>query len=227
MDAIKNKAMRKKRLAAGMAWRVFAVGAVLLPVRLLDAQEEPPKEKAPVEKRDAALDNLGQKLVRKAIDESEEDVMSTMIRLMGESARRLELDFDAGEDTQAVQRRVLEELDSAIKEAAARTRRNKSQNPSSSSDKRRKPSDQQPGGQAAKEGDGEKGKGSADGSSESATQLTEAAKAGGELKESRRAWGNLPPREREEVIQGAEENSLERYRQWIDRYYRALQESDE
>jgi len=201
--------------------------ALVRPPPAAHAQDEPPPEKPAPQKGDAALDDLGQKLVRKAIDESEEDVMSVMIRLMGESARRLELDFDCGEETQAVQRRVLEELDSAIKEAAARTRRNKSQDASSSSDKRRKSSDQQPGGQAAKENEGEKGQATAEGTSESATQLTEAAKAGGDLKESRRAWGNLPPRERDEVIQGADENSLERYRQWIERYYRALQESDE
>lgn len=217
-----------RSLVAAAVPRVItaAVVWIVLPASL--AQEEAAKEKPTPAKGDAALDELGQKLMRKVIDDSPEDVMAAMIRLMGESARRLEVDFDAGEETQAVQRRVLEELDSAIKEAASRRRRSAPQDQSSASaDKRRKPADTQAGGRGKKEGEGNKGAGPAEGSSESATQLTEAAKSGGELKESRRAWGHLPPRERDEVIQGAEENSLERYRQWIERYYRALQESAE
>jgi hypothetical protein len=51
--------------------------------------------------------------------------------------------------------------------------------------------------------------------------------AGGELREFRRAWGHLPMREREEIIQGIAESFLERYREWIERYYRALQETEE
>jgi hypothetical protein len=41
----------------------------------------------------------------------------------------------------------------------------------------------------------------------------------------RRSWGHLPQRDREEVIQGIGEACLERYRVWIERYYRALQET--
>lgn len=206
----------------------WATIACLLIGAAAPAQEEPlPQPRPPEEKRDAALDELGKKLVRKVVDDSEEDVMAAMIRLMGESAERLELDFDCGEETQDVQRRVLEELDSAIKEAASRRRRTPPSSQSSSSDKRRKPGESQPGGKSKGEGEEKQGTASGENSSETATPLTEAAKSGGDLKESRRAWGNLPPRERDEVIQGAEENSLERYRQWIDRYYRALQESAE
>ena len=49
----------------------------------------------------------------------------------------------------------------------------------------------------------------------------------GDLREVRGTWGHLPMRDREEVIQGIGETFLERYREWIERYYRALQESDE
>jgi hypothetical protein len=47
----------------------------------------------------------------------------------------------------------------------------------------------------------------------------------GELIDVRRAWGHLPMREREEIIQGVNEEFLEEYREWVERYYRALQES--
>lgn len=189
--------------------------------------EKLPPAAEPAQEDDAALDDLGKKLVRKVFDDSEEDVMTAMIRLMGESAERLEVDFDCGEETQDLQRRVMEELDSAIKEAAARRRRTPPSSQSASSDKRQRPGTPQPGGKSKNEGEGKEGDASADAAGVSVTQLTDAAKAGGELKESRRAWGNLPPRERDEVIQGAAEDSLERYRQWIEQYYRALQESPE
>jgi hypothetical protein len=50
---------------------------------------------------------------------------------------------------------------------------------------------------------------------------------GGDLQDLRRAWGHLPMREREEIIQGVGERYLERYRDWIERYYRTLQETDD
>ena len=49
----------------------------------------------------------------------------------------------------------------------------------------------------------------------------------GDLQETRRSWGLLPQRERDEMIQGSSEGYIERYREWIERYYRALQESGE
>lgn len=209
----------------------LALLAGLFAATALPAQEQPPRPDAdpprPPQPRDAAAEDLGKRLIRKVYDPSEEDVMDRLIRLMGESAQRLEVDFDPGEETQSVQRRVMDELDFAIREAAARRRRSSAPSQSASADKRRRPGDPQPGGSSRNDGREQQGDSSPDANAESATPLTDAAKSGGELKDTRRAWGNLPPRERDEVVQGAEENSLERYRQWIERYYRALQESAE
>ncbi|MFQ5495803.1 MAG: hypothetical protein ACE5EX_10530, partial [Phycisphaerae bacterium] len=55
----------------------------------------------------------------------------------------------------------------------------------------------------------------------------EADPRGAPFRELRRGWGHLPGREREELIQGISERYLDRYREWIERYYRALQEVDE
>lgn len=57
--------------------------------------------------------------------------------------------------------------------------------------------------------------------------MADRAPADGDIHELRRTWGHLPMREREEIIQGIGESFLERYRDWIERYYRALQEAED
>jgi hypothetical protein len=150
--------------------------------------------------------------------------MAGVIRMMKEVAAKLEIQFDAGESTQVLQRRILSQLDEAIKTAAAQRRPNRKNEPMPGGDKRRMP--QRTAENAKKKADGQKRTADAaksgdavPGAGAGQTSLT-----GGSLEESRRSWGNLPSRERDEVIQGSGERFLERYRAWIERYYRALQE---
>lgn len=174
----------------------------------------------PEEKRES---DLSRRLVREAGGEQADDVMSEIIRLMEASSRRLEIDFDTGPQTEAVQEEILKNLDLAIAEASRRTRSRSSGPPSSSSDKRRRP-----------ESKGETDKSRKTGATSDAKEASEEAPPGvrpeavqlpsGELRELRSGWGNLPLREREEMIQGSDEAFLDRYREWIERYYRALQE---
>ena len=53
----------------------------------------------------------------------------------------------------------------------------------------------------------------------------DATAPGGDLDARRRAWGHLPMRERDEILQGLSDQYLQRYRVWIERYYKALQEA--
>ncbi len=185
------------------------------------------QEKSPGSESDKKDDRLGQRLIRKAVANADEDVMEGVVRLMKEAAHRLEIDFDAGDETQTVQRRIIDRLDNAIKIAASRRRPRRHSSRASSADKRRMPK--------GKPRTVDKGKPSSveqDDASPSSTIDARAAAAGGvstggELRELRRTWGHLPMREREEIIQGIAESFLERYREWIERYYRALQETEE
>ena len=171
------------------------------------------------------VDDLGERLKRKAITDSDEDLMSEIIRLMNEASRRLGLELDAGEGTQATQGAILKKIDEAIQHAAQNRRRKKSSASQSSSDKRVMPK------RTARSEPAPAGKD--DDAQDSAS--TKAADEGGDprvgpagaLDGGRRTWGNLPRREREEVIQGRGEAYLERYRKMIERYYRALQESQQ
>ena len=143
------------------------------------------------------------------------------------AAQRLELKLDAGEETQALQRTIMDRLDDAIKVAGVRRRSRSQDEAPSKGDKRRRPEDEsRPQGKRA---DAEKGKRDPTSSETKAvgSSRPHGKRPGGSLQESRRTWGQLPRREREEVIQGVDERYLERYRTWIERYYRALQESDD
>lgn len=176
-----------------------------------------PEDKAKSDER-----KLSRRLIR-GTTVDDEDIMERIIRLMDQTARRLEVDFDTGEETQALQLEVLKQLDDAVKMAAAQTRKSSGQQCSSKSDRRRR---QEKDKSRSAEPNSNKG--------ESASTAPAGRKptAGGihdrdDLAESRRGWGNLPQRERDEVIQGAGERYLERYRKWIEQYYRALQEAGE
>ncbi|MHC5111700.1 MAG: hypothetical protein ACYTHJ_17685 [Planctomycetota bacterium] len=179
---------------------------------------------AQIDKRDDDDDKLGRKLVQKVIEGRDEDIMDRLFSLMSKAALRLDLEFDAGERTQQIQKEILKELDEAIEAAAAQTRKSKSKaRPSGDKRKMTKPSAGQ-----AKSGSGDNGKG--DGSSPQLQpgKTMDAATADQEKDfDVRRGWGLLPPRERDEVIQGYREEFLEAYRIWIEKYYRALQETQE
>ena len=181
------------------------------------AQDVPPKPDRPSKE----ADKLAERLLGGGSESG--DVMDRILALMRQSGRRLDIDFDPGIATQAVQSRILEELDSAVKAAAQKRRRSKSES-TSSADKRRATSDKT----QAKPGD----QSSSGSESKPASRATKGnrpadSRSGlGALRESRRGWGRLPERDREQILQGAGESTLTRYKAWIDRYYRALQDDD-
>ncbi len=174
---------------------------------------------------DKKQQDLARRLVRKAGDDRDEDIMAELIRMMAESTKKLSIDFDAGPDTQAIQQSIAQRLDDAIKLAAARTSRNQSKS-NQRSDKRRNSSRQAKQTKPTQGSKGTKHKptkaepSSGDSPADSDTNQTPDI-----FLDARRNWGDLPQREREEIIQGASEGYLRRYKTWIEHYYRALQEA--
>ncbi len=177
-------------------------------------------------KKKPSKSKVGQRLIRQIAEGSDEDVMATVMRLMEDSGRRLDLDFDPGAETQAVQRDIVDRLDEAILTAAKQRRRSR-QRGRPSGDRRTRMTKRQ---DAAKDNPDNTGRKQADAVSERDGERGSVSRVDtvrGDLHDTRRGWGQLPPRERDEVIQGSDEASLERYREWVERYYRALQEADE
>ncbi len=199
---------------------VLLAAATVLCGTLARADQDAQPERNDDEKK------LGERLIRKAVTDTDEDMMSTIIRLMGESAHKLDVEFDAGEQTQALQQRIMDQLDHAVKVAAQQTRRVPSTPRPTEGDKRKREDGADRPQDAETDGQDQAGREASSQGSE-ASPATSAVGAGEDEFGARRAWGHLPPRERDEVIQGIGEEFLERYRVWIERYYRALQETTE
>jgi hypothetical protein len=184
------------------------------------AEEEQPA------KTQTKPDELAAKLIRNTVNQStSEDPMIAIVREMSEVAERLQVDFDPGEQTQAQQQQVSAKLDEAIKAAAARRRAQSQSDPKQSADKRTMSATKK---QEARKTERKQAEGEAKSPAEKIAEHETAAKheAKSDAPNTRRTWGNLPQRDREEFLQGAEEQSLERFRPWIDQYFRALQESN-
>lgn len=165
-------------------------------------------------------------LVRKLLggESTAVDQVERMLQDMGEASTRLTSQLDAGSQTQAAQRRALEGLDELIRQAGE----NRSASPQTSrvrprgerdaqrhrTPDERKQTNQGKGGQAQRGGPGAAGGAGEDSANK------KAAKA-----EMVRGWGYLPGRERDEVIQGFDEEFLVKYREQIMEYYRRLAEA--
>lgn len=157
-------------------------------------------------------------------DAPREDVMQRMLSLMEDADRRLRIDLTAGTETQAIQEEIAEALDEAIQTAAAQRRPKRSRNQRFRSDKRKSQKSADASSSSKQKARGQSGDEAKDSDEQREGVDPSRVAEGGELEETRRGWGHLPTRERDEIIQGRDEQYLQRYREWVERYYRALQE---
>lgn len=164
---------------------------------------------------------LSEKLIRN--ESAGKNLMQRIVDEMEAVESRLLRGFDPGPETQEMQRKIIRELDLAIRSAVRRG--SGGSDGGGSGDMRR--SDRKAGAEADSGSSGSGGDGLDSGSAESSpAEDVRRGRFSGPLRELRRGWGLLPPRDREEVIQGAGEESLERFRDWIERYYRDLAENE-
>ncbi|MHC4698397.1 MAG: hypothetical protein ACYTFA_16815 [Planctomycetota bacterium] len=220
----------EERRMCVVAFMVIALGTTFQSVAWAAPVGGSQQEDTPLDQREAGPTKsdkeLGEKLIRQAHSDADVDVMDAILRLMGSAAQRLEIELDAGEETQALQRQVMGQLNDAIKIAGQRRRtRSRDQEPARGDRRRQREEERQRSDKRARSNQERP-----DPSSETTdvgAGRREGDRDGGKLYESRRTWGQLPLREREEVIQGISERYLERFRTWIEQYYRALQESED
>jgi len=169
-------------------------------------------------------EDLAKRLLREATGGDDGGIMGQILRLMDQAGRSLGGDFDPTESTQAVQQQIVEKLDAAI--AAAQRRRSKGTTQyRSSSDKRKAPP--KPGPKQDKERSGEGQTADAAAKTSPSGGADGQSAATGRFREFRRSWGHLPARDRDEVLQGIDEDVLEKYRRLIERYFRTLAEENE
>ena len=174
---------------------------------------------------DTSAEDLAKRLLDGPAADEAGDLMSRILKSMDDVQRRLYRRFDPGPETRAVQVRIVQGLDDAIK-LALQQRSKSSSAASGSGDQRRMPDPPK-----RKQADTGRAEGRDTPEDQAARPAGDAdapeGRRSGAFKESRRGWGHLPPREREEIIQGIAEDVVESYRELIDRYYRALAEIEE
>ncbi len=195
--------------------RVVALGAVVIfgTCLTVSAQTSEP---------DAAKRNREQDLAKRLLGGSpdEDDVMDRILNRMTEAEDALLGDFNSGEFTQAAQKKAIEELESAIRDAVRRGSSGDGQ--PQSGDKRKRKEAASTDAKSARSPGGRGGEGGESAKPTSADANAPRKRPQGPVREWRRGWGNLPPRDREEMTQGADEQSMAAFREWIEQYYRAL-----
>jgi hypothetical protein len=151
------------------------------------------------------------------------------------SRQRLDLQDDPGPVTQAVQARILVAIDDLIEEAQQSQSQSQgggsssSQQPSGSRDTEQEP---QPGQQQANAGGqpGEQQSGNeqnGNGDREGDPPAGQEARLSGDLDETMAGWGDLTPRERQAILEGATDRPVDLYRELTEAFYKRLNERDD
>ncbi len=171
---------------------------------------------------------LIQRLLRGGDDEGEAPAIERATEGMRASRVKLTMQFDTSDETQKIQEGVVRDLEEAIKEAWESQQKSPSTTTSKSdaSDQQRRRKGEQTS--SAQDASAQPAEANQPREKDGATRgkPTKGAPARGVLDELRRGWGRLPARDRDEVVQGFDQDYLRKYREWIERYYRALADPD-
>ena len=162
---------------------------------------------------DAGRQDLDQRLKEPAIDDQFEEA----VRLMDRSAGRLSASNDAGLDTQRIQEDTLKKLDAMISQMQKQQQQQQSKSSSQQQPKGQQP-DQPQSQQAARNE-----KRSADSSAADSPARRDGPLRPG-LEAAKAAWGSLPARIREMLLQGSGEKFSSGYDKLTEDYYKKLAE---
>lgn len=178
-----------------------------------------------------------------AVPEDQRHTLDDVARRMRRASQRLGQNLDPGLDTQRLQASILARLDQMIEAAERQERQSGGSpppsggNPQDSAKQQDTGSDQnvsQAAGQPGQKADGDKQAASRAAGTATPSPGPSASGAApkqdqvkGPLRQTRVEWGNLPPRLRDELLQGVNERSSALYRRLTDAYFRRLAEESE
>lgn len=159
------------------------------------------------------------------------DPTTAVLEDMRSVSQRLGRDLDPGLQTQRMQEAIMARLDQMIKQAK---QQQSSSSSSSSSQQQQQQQEQEQGSQSNAQQKKQNKTASADGDSSKAGQGENKGETGSAdkvdrdgnepLRQNRVEWGNLPPRVRDELLQGSHERFSPIYRELTEAYYRRLSE---
>jgi hypothetical protein len=190
-----------------------------------DNKDQLPEE---AKKDDVEDQELEQQLMN---DKASEDQTTNSVKLTGDrmarSRQRLALNDDPGKVTQEIQKRIQIDLDKLIKLAQQQQAQSKpGQGKPQPGDKSKQPNQGQPQGpQQVAKGQQHQEKG--------ATPAQESTFAQGgppqvdisqDIKEQMKQWGQLHPRDRDAVLEGASEKVNPKYQKMVEDYFKSLSE---
>ncbi len=165
---------------------------------------------------DATATDLDRKLSGEEIGEA----FDQAVRLMGDAAQRVGAKNDVSIGTQRVQEDALRRLDQLI--ASIESQQQQQQQQQQSSSQRQQQQQQQPGQQQAK--NQQESAKTSDPQSANAPGLREGALGEGVGESARAAWGALPARVRDMLVQGVSDQFSATYRRMTEEYYKRLAE---
>ena len=179
---------------------------------------------------DAATQDADDELQRRLNEQEVADNFSLAVEKMAVSADMLDVRFDAGLGTQRVQEEIIKRLEDLIDQAKknqSSRRSSSSSSSSSSSQQQRQQNQQQNPGQQRQNQQRDEGDQRRDNPSESREGDPPPLQEGDintTLEESRAEWGNLPPRVRDQLMQGRREKFSSLYERLTQEYYKRLAE---
>ncbi len=146
--------------------------------------------------------------------------MTAIVTRMKQSTDRLKQQ-DGGDVTQEIQHRIVLDLDALIELARNQQNNNQSQQqqPSQPGQKTQQNPGQNSAGQQQAHGNQAANNSQLPGGGVAAPQSN-----GQDIRQRSSEWGNLPPRERDLIVNGAKEEALPSYKELVQRYYQALSE---
>ena len=179
---------------------------------------------------------------RQQLDESLKGEQSTeafaqAVQLMAQAASRLETAGDTSSQTQRVQQSAIEKLDALISQAKKQQKKKQQQQQQQKEQQQQKDQQQQQQPSQPQQGDEQSAEAKAQAQAERERQAAQAAAQAaqglpgaenamlnGDLQSARAAWGNLPSRLREALMQGSGEKFSSGYQRLTEDYYRKLAE---
>lgn len=204
--------------------RTLAITLVLIAAATLQAQgtrDDPPTldellDLEP-EERPRAEDPARRDLDRRLSDQELAKEFEAAVQLMGETAERLASHQDTSMTTQRLQEDAIRKLDMLISQASRRQQQSQSRSQSRQNQDSRSPQPQDRTEQAQNPGNQEN-RGQVDPPSRRDGELGPLPTAGGA------AWGALPERVRDALLQGRSDRFSAMYRSMTEEYYRRLAE---
>lgn len=197
----------------------------------LDKEPDPndPKSKLPEEAtagqvEDNELDDWLKN--GKTGDDQMTDDIKAVGQRMSRSKQRLALNNDPGKTTQLIQEKIVVNIDNLIKmaqqqQAMAQQQQQRpgqqGQRPQQGNQQGQQQADQQ---QQNQQQQGQQGQNPA--GQERLTQADENKAGGGDIREKNAEWGSLTPRERQAVIEGMKDKTIQKYKKITDDYYEAM-----